>query len=540
MKADGTSWLPLVAAAVMIGGMFALTVSEDPEHGLYGPKLRYGLPNPKEKFFPGSPKESVQVDVQVEQIGDEFLSPFPGHDGRRGLEFIGWNAVALRPIDDSYVVKVLAYGLMDHLSGFAALHGVDSPVPPRAADEWRLVTCYPKNEEPLPLPVSRVLAMSTEEIQQGTTPMEGVHATMRIAIVDPSAPLVLGRTGLLPEAGIQEREYRVTITARATSEQPWTAFNATSGRMIAAAVLRAFFGGDGSWPVVPSDAQLLAEQGLADELSSWPYGLAKQPGDKVLDWLAPFQAPLIRGWSGEIRGQTFYKKGEDHQAIDLLRDRLLGRGGWEAVPDDNFAEALNFNRDLPRTYGRLHAQPRPFGWGIVVWEEHPRAEAIIGRWLAQAENDPENDIAQGLLRRHLFSQGLFSTTRASIEQALQPRAAVDPAIAVALEQDGSAATVAKWLRGQQSDISPEALADVPALSEVEVAETSRAWARLGDQTVAFFIRDQFDRLNVLARTRDEAPQRWGGDTAAVQTPLGRFSWPTGQQPQLVQGAQGTP
>ena len=135
--------------------------------------------------------------------------------------------------------------------------------------------------------------------------------------------------------------------------------------------LKYCFGGDGSWPVVAPDAQLMAERGLYEGLlETWPLGLSKQPTDKVLDWLAPFQTPFTRGWTGVIRGKTVMKKGEEVETIDVMRDRLLGGGGWESVPDESGGDGYAFSRNLPNTYNRLHIAPRPYGWGVVVWEEH--------------------------------------------------------------------------------------------------------------------------------------------------------------------------
>ena len=161
MKAGGTSWLPLVGAFALIGIMFALTVGEDPDRGKFGPKLRYGLPNPKELYFPGLPADKISVTVDIDQVSDNFLAPFATADYRAGLELIGWNAVAVRPIDDAYTTRLMTYGVMDHLSGMVAANGGESPVPARVGDEWRLVATYPRGEEPLPLPVTRVLMLST-------------------------------------------------------------------------------------------------------------------------------------------------------------------------------------------------------------------------------------------------------------------------------------------------------------------------------------------------------------------------------------------
>ena len=528
MKAGGTSWLPVAGAVALIGGMFIITVNEDPEHGKYGPKLRYGLPNPKEKFYPGAPSDHITFSVTAEVLDDNFLAPFPTADQRAGLEFVGWNAVALRPIDDSYPVKILSYGFMDHLSGMSAANGVESPVPARQENEWRLVTTYPNNNEPLPLPVSRVLALQTEQVEQGETPADGFSATVRVAVIDPAAQSVVAPSGLVPQAGIQEAEYRFVIEAQATQPMQWTAFNATGGRKFASEALQTLFGGDGTWPVVPQDAQLLAEQGLADgTFKSWHNGLAKQPGDKVLDWLAPFQLPLVRGWSGEIRGETFAKKGQDHKAIDLLRDRLLGRGGWEAVPDDSGAAGLNFNRTLADTYGRLHAQPRPFGWGVVVWQEHPAPEAQVMQWISSV-NDA---IGLAQIRRHLYCQGFLSQTRDQMAAVLEPVIG-DPAVAVAVDQQGPVGQVAAWLRGQTAEVASEALATVPEIATEAAADAIRVWRRYDDGRVVLLVRDLFNRMSVYSRIGSEAPMRWSGAVTGVETSFGVVAWPAGQAPRF--------
>ena len=138
-----------------------------------------------------------------------------------------------------------------------------------------------------------------------------VSGQVLLQIIDPKVPQLSGGTGLLPTGGIRERTLLFSVDAShidASARPKWTVWNARVGREFAADVLHYCFGGDGSWPVIPAGEPLDRRQqtGLPD--ADWVQALPVQAQDQVLDWLAPFQTPLVRGWTGVIEGETFRKK----------------------------------------------------------------------------------------------------------------------------------------------------------------------------------------------------------------------------------------
>ena len=111
-----SSWIPFIAAAALIGLMMLTTIRDDPEHGIHGPRLRYGLPNMKEKYVEGLPADQLRMTVSVSEAADQSTAPQVPTDGRHGADFIGWQSVAIVCRDDDYLTRLLAYGLTDHLS----------------------------------------------------------------------------------------------------------------------------------------------------------------------------------------------------------------------------------------------------------------------------------------------------------------------------------------------------------------------------------------------------------------------------------------
>ncbi len=160
-------------------------------------------------------------------------------------------------------------------------------------------------------------------------------------------------------------------------------------------------------------ANLWSEPAAGPGSGSTAFGrIPSPPQGDVVDHLAAFHHPLVRGWIGRINPVPLASRdGGTRDPVDALLDRLK-KGEWQAQPTPagflalfskaSGHDALDQSKliSLRRLSDRIE---------VVQWQERPQAASVYQDWRARAAAG--DAAAQALVDRHRATAGIPESLR---------------------------------------------------------------------------------------------------------------------------------
>lgn len=514
------SWAPLIGLVVAMGvGLLLLEPSAPAGHE--GPVLAPGAFPVTDRWRPGPEAGLLRMDVQLTASPDS-LALDPAVDRRSGLEVVPWDQIALSVEDYHPITRSLARGLAEHLTGHLTENGAASPV--GMDDRARLVYFVLREDSGLSMPMRQLLSLRLIEESGERGPGGTYRCLLQLSLRDTHRPEVDAASHLLPAGGIAEGDWRLAAEIRADPSATWAEWHIGAGRELAAAVLRTLPAQELAWDEPEDPRQRMLARTTSGyygpewaEYASmtWSGAIDTPPKEGVERWTACFQAPLVRGWLGQIWGHQVTRKGETKATLELFKDKIKGAdrtwapameidGGWawDAKPTANF--------------DHLQARPRPWGTLLAVHRRFAEPDRTLMLWLDLAASGQIQ--ARHQLRRHLFCSGLDpQRLREAAAFLRQDPDAADLAALGSLPDaapaERQAATVIAWLRGIGKESALPDLTGLPELAAEPIAWDSRPRLFQHAGAPVLLIRAADGRWSCYHRSAG-GPPRWHSHRAA--------------------------